>query len=142
VLLSVDGLRRTVPLYSANASRHATPVQVFAIYGAAASVAAELWRPRSVLPPLGRGFFTLLQGAWLVQIARIMWGGEVLAESLDPSCRRHQLQVALGPARMFTGGMEPNSWTIWTVRDPNQGLRFFIDLQGTRGGRWTTRAAP
>jgi Family of unknown function (DUF716) len=59
---------------------------VFAIYGTAASIAAELWRPRSVLPPLGRGFFTLLQGAWLVQIARIMWGGEMSVESLTCCC--------------------------------------------------------
>lgn len=66
----------TVSLHSIDASRHFTAAQVFAIYGTAASIAAELWRPRSVLPPLGRAFFTLLQGAWLVQIARIMWGGE------------------------------------------------------------------
>lgn len=72
------GALAALPLHSAAASRHATPVQVFAIYGTAASIAAELWRPRSVLPPLGRGFFTLLQGAWLVQVARIMWGGEIL----------------------------------------------------------------
>lgn len=47
-----------------------------AIYGTVAAIAAELWRPRSVVAPLGRGFFAMLQGAWLVQIARIMWGGE------------------------------------------------------------------
>ena len=94
------GALAAIPLHSADASRHATPVQVLAIYGTAASIAAELWRPRSVLPPLGRGFFTLLQGAWLVQVARIMWGGEILRCRWMPMCcLLFQIQKLTGMAR-------------------------------------------
>ena len=53
-------------------------MQMLGMQGCAISIAAELIAPRNMLVASGRAFFALLQGAWLVQIAHIMWGGAVL----------------------------------------------------------------
>ena len=50
-------------------------VQALTMWGTATSIGTELLRPRSPIAAGGRGFFAMLQGAWLLQIAHMFWQG-------------------------------------------------------------------